>query len=345
MAQPSDSVIEPIPISCISGRYLVFDIDVVTHLRKKHNICGVLTGSIPQIPQQNVFLGIPLQLLPEEAKLLVHKEVAYIVGDAKWHIDKFRALATGSTDRGAYLDRRVYLDSLRAEGLKARQHAEEVAAKKTELGLAKQAMLRAKKEKLASPGPKIKAKDEPSGVNVDTVPSSDPSTITPLATPDGDDPSSESLFSSSVAGDGPSSTSEHSLARGPTPVKPYTITPTTSYKPRSLPQTGFQPPDPVVPASYPLFAHLHSKGYFITPGLRFGCDYTCYPGDPLRFHSHFLAVGYDWEQEIPLMDIIGGGRLGTGVKKGFLIGGKAEASTAAEEEEGIRTFCIEWGGM
>ena len=81
------------------------------------------------------------------------------------------------------------------------------------------------------------------------------------------------------------------------------------------------------------------------PGLRFGCDYNVYPGDPLRFHSHFLAVGYEWDQEIPLLDLIGGGRLGTAVKKGFLIGGKDTSDTMDEEGDGVRTFCIEWGGM
>lgn len=75
-----------------------------------------------------------------------------------------------------------------------------------------------------------------------------------------------------------------------------------------------------------------------------------YPGDPLRFHSHFLCVGKQWDEEFDLMDLIGGGRLGTGVKKGFLIGGVEE--TLEEEERGsvedsddVRTFCVEWGGM
>ncbi len=32
-------------------------------------------------------------------------------------------------------------------------------------------------------------------------------------------------------------------------------------------------------------------------------------------------MGLDWEEEFDLLDLIGGGRLGTGVKKGWLIGG------------------------
>jgi len=79
------------------------------------------------------------------------------------------------------------------------------------------------------------------------------------------------------------------------------------------------------------------------PGLRFGCDYNVYPGDPLRFHSHFAAVSYEWDEEICLLDLIGGGRLGTRVKKGFLIGGDDVEETSKDNT--VRTFCIEWGGM
>ena len=146
MSRPSDGVIEPIPISLISGRYLLFDINTVTHLRRAHNICGVLMGTIPQIPQQNVFLGLPVELLPEEAKLLVEKEVAYIVDDARWHRDKFRSMITGSDETGVS-DRKAYLASLRAQGRKARVAAEVTQAKRAEKGLAKQAILRASKEK------------------------------------------------------------------------------------------------------------------------------------------------------------------------------------------------------
>lgn len=89
----------------------------------------------------------------------------------------------------------------------------------------------------------------------------------------------------------------------------------------------------------------------MSPGLRFGCQYCVYPGDPLRFHSHFLASGMGWDDEFDLMQLVGGGRLGTGVKKGFLIGGKEKKAGVVEEEqeggseEGVRAFSVEWSGM
>lgn len=303
MAESPDPISEPIPISLIAGRYLLFDINVVTYLRRTHHICGTLIGSIPQIPQQNVFLGLPVELMPEEARLLVEKEVAYIVDDFAWHKERF------NTFKGA--DRAEYLESLKSEGFKARKAAEAAAQNKKKNALAKQA---ARKSREAS-SEDAAMKDPTDG---------------------GDAP--ESLFDYERP-DSPAS----SAASTPT-SKPYAITPTTTYSASSLPQNRTQQPDPPVPSSYPLFAHLHSKGYFIMPGLRFGCDYNVYPGDPLRFHSHFAAVSYGWDEEVPMMDLIGGGRLGTRVKKGFLVGGKDLASKA-EDGDGVRTFSIEWGGM
>lgn len=43
----------------------------IQYLRVQHHICGVLSGTLPQVTQQNVFLGLPLVLMPEEVVLLV----------------------------------------------------------------------------------------------------------------------------------------------------------------------------------------------------------------------------------------------------------------------------------
>jgi tRNA-splicing endonuclease subunit Sen34 len=82
----------------------------------------------------------------------------------------------------------------------------------------------------------------------------------------------------------------------------------------------------------------------MTPGLRFGCQYTAYPGDPLRYHSHFLAASKGWDEPFDLLDILGGGRLGTRVKKGYLLGG-VEPPSGQDEEAKVRTYCIEWVAM
>ena len=105
-----------------------------------------------------------------------------------------------------------------------------------------------------------------------------------------------------------------------------------------------------VPASYPLYAFLNARGYYITPGLRFGGDYSVYPGDPFRYHAHYMANSYGWDEEIPMLDLVTSGRLGTAVKKSFLLGAQKPTPEQPGSEpktkgEGVRVFCIEWAGM
>jgi len=42
-------------------------------IRAEYRVCGTLLGTLPHLSQQNVFLGVPLVLQPEEAVLLVDK--------------------------------------------------------------------------------------------------------------------------------------------------------------------------------------------------------------------------------------------------------------------------------
>ncbi|KAG8739046.1 tRNA-splicing endonuclease subunit [Ceratobasidium sp. 414] len=58
--------------------------DIAT-LRTAHRICGTLTGTLPSISQQNVFLGVPLTLLPEEVVTLVDTGAACIIDDSQSH--------------------------------------------------------------------------------------------------------------------------------------------------------------------------------------------------------------------------------------------------------------------
>lgn len=300
----------PIPISYISGSYFIFSIDAVTYLRREHHICGVLVGTLPQIPQQNVFLALPLQLMPEEARLLVEKGVACIVDEVKAQNDGMASLAEE--------DRKCYLQSLETEGLQAMRRQTQRKEQQREEALKNLDKKAAKAKKAASK--KKNSADDAAG-----------------------DDSTLEIF----AGEQDQRTSQNNQQPGSTAVSEMAmgVTPTTSCPPLPpKPSPDQLLPLPQVPSSYPLFAHLHSEGYFLSPGLRFGCQYLAYPGDPLRFHSHFLVVSAEWDEEIDLMNIIVGGRLGTGVKKGFLLGGE-ETTQSPDAEGNVRTFSVEWAGM
>jgi tRNA-splicing endonuclease subunit Sen34 len=300
----------PIPISLIAGRYLLFSTDAVTFLRREHHICGVLIGSLPQAPQQNVFMGLPLELMPEEVRLLVEKGLAYIVDDVRAHR---QGLAHASPVKKV-----EYVNGLRDTG---RQAALSQAAVKEQLRAAALSKARSKAKKaLATEA--VSHVDREASSATESIPEE-----SLFAPPSPSEPASSDLLPPSLFG----------------------VTPATSaslFSPPASPSPA-EGELPAVPHSYPLFKHLHSKGYFTSPGLRFGCQYMVYPGDPLRFHSHFLASHAGWDEELDLMDLVGGGRLGTGVKKGYMIGGleKKEDQDTHGGSENVRTFSIEWAGM
>ncbi|KAF7596361.1 tRNA-splicing endonuclease subunit [Aspergillus hancockii] len=300
----------PIPISYIAGNYYLFSIDAITYLRREHHICGVLIGTLPQIPQQNVFLGLPLELMPEEARLLVEKGVACIVDEVKVQNQGMKALMEE--------DRQKYLRELESQGLQATRLQSSRKEQQREKTLKKLDEKKAAKAKKALEGSESPVpKDDDQLFANGQSPSESASTRTPSRT---------------------SST--------PAIVNAMGITPATARPPLPAEPSAEQLlPLPPVPSSYPLFAHLQKEGYYLSPGLRFGCEYLAYPGDPLRFHSHFLVVSAEWDEELDLMDIIAGGRLGTGVKKGFMIGGAEKQKGDIGDEESVRTFSIEWAGM
>ncbi|GAB7346939.1 hypothetical protein MBLNU459_g2002t1 [Dothideomycetes sp. NU459] len=330
-------IAEPFPIFQVAHRHVLYDVNTISYIRRRYHITGVLIGGLPQAPQQNVFSGIPLELMPEEARLLVEKGVAYVVDDVKAHRDGFIA-------HGLSVDeRRAFLKTLDKQGTEASKAQQKQAGDRKMNALKKIAEKqgqntdnwndipddmfagpRKQKKKVAKarPGTLPASVDE----NDSLFGRSGSSAPTPSV------PSAPSIASTNLLEDA---------------VEAMKVTPTTSHPPL---RSRTPPPDatralPLVGSSYPLFKHMHSKDYFLAPGLRFGCQYMAYPGDPLRFHSHFLCNGMDWDEEFDLMNVVGGGRLGTGVKKGFLIGGAEPGPDGGFDSDTVRPFCIEWGGM
>ncbi|KAF2793636.1 SEN34 subunit of tRNA-splicing endonuclease [Melanomma pulvis-pyrius CBS 109.77] len=312
-------VAEPFPISHIAGRYLLFSVDAISHARRAHNICGVLIGTIPNLSQQNVFLGIPLELMPEEARVLVEQGHAYIVDEAEAHRAGFVEMSRE--------DRLAYLQTMDQLGLEQAMAVKKKSEERSEKALKAKGLSRIVHER-----------------NLDARSETAESTTTKTSLDANSEASNDiSLF------DPPASPTVVVVPEKK--LEPHFITPTTSYPPLPQLPVSSSLPLPEVAANYPLFRYLHSKGYFSMPGLRFGCHYSVYPGDPLRFHSHFLATGMGWDDEFDLLDIVGGGRLGTGVKKAYLIGGEDPDQIAGEESEDgattepVRAFSIEWAGL
>lgn len=349
------TVKEPFPISRIADRYLLFNIDIISHCRRNHNICGMLVGTIPNLSQQNIFLGIPVELMPEEARVLVENGAAYIADDAELHKKAFEEMSRE--------ERLEWLQEMDRRGEELTRDTEELKERRADKALKEKGLRRQVLEK--SEGSVVES-FAPDNTIRDDMSSSTESSLGFIMKGSSFlgsswthvNASEASLFEPALPSPVPSIVSSSTYK-----VPKHFVTPTTSYPPLPNPAQDPSLQLPAVPKSYPLFRYLHSLGYYHMPGLRFGCHYNSYPGDPLRYHSHFAATGMGWDDEFELLDVVGGGRLATGTKKAYMIGGEDENAVKknAQSSEGAglfsdetsskekareaRAFSIEWAAL
>ncbi|KAF8267830.1 hypothetical protein EI94DRAFT_1579671 [Lactarius quietus] len=313
-----------IPIHVSNQTALVWDVDHVATLRSEHRICGVLSGTLPHLSQQNIFLGLPLVLAPEELVLLVEKQLATIVHDPAAH---HPATPTQLESWDAQRQQGIVQQIREAERRKGDDRAaignaaSEAAAQKKR---AEREARRQRRQQLAE------AADNNAGPT--------PAVVVVEGTAETDAPSSPSP------------------SQPPANAAVYTVAvPTTSdafawYEPSEHTYDTLDAAREAGVWTYPateeqrarceVFRDLWEKGYYLGGGGKFGGDWLVYPGDPLRYHSHFVAT-VQASPSAPLrpMEVVAHGRLGTATKKAHLLCGWDATSRE------VTYVSIEWAGF
>src|SRR3972149_1196944 len=72
-------------------------------------------------------------------------------------------------------------------------------------------------------------------------------------------------------------------------------------------------------AKYLVYSDLRKKGYVVTPGIKFGCDFAVYEHGPGIDHAPYLVEVMAKSDNITATGIVLAGRLATTVKKRFII--------------------------
>ncbi|SPO20159.1 related to RNA splicing endonuclease gamma subunit [Ustilago trichophora] len=254
---------------------LVWTVDSLKLLRS-YGLTGSFTGTLAQFPQQNIFLGLPIQLLPEEVVYLLRRDKAVVVDE-------------GSSYRKA--------SKAEVEGVNARTEADREGQQLA--AWHERELLRAKH-----------AKSTP----IDDSPT----------------PSKKDLENLPWHYTIPTTSST------PHPALPW-YTPIT-YTSLSSIQSKFPfPATEAEIASVGLFEHFLDRSMWCMNGLRFGGAFAVYPGDPLRYHSHYTAQLVLKGENVALTSLVANGRLGTAVKKTHLICHVSEVDAEmARELDGLK---------
>ncbi|XP_061733784.1 tRNA-splicing endonuclease subunit Sen34 [Nerophis ophidion] len=247
-------------------------------------LVGALLGSLPRTPRQNVRLGRPLLLLPEEERLLAEQGVSAI-------------LPPGPLDaKGAELRQQV---AQFEENLRWSFDEQRVLA------------LRDRKSALVRAMSSSRAESESGG----------------------DD---EDLRGRLEALEGSFSFPRSALA-----VQLSTARAGLAYCPedRTLLLAGVPTgQEPQCNTRYQVFRDLRGRGFYLTSAGKFGGDFLVYPGDPLRFHAHFIAVCLSEDESVPVLDVLAVARLGSNVKKTVLL-------CSPQSGGGVTYSSLQWSGM
>jgi tRNA-intron endonuclease len=72
-------------------------------------------------------------------------------------------------------------------------------------------------------------------------------------------------------------------------------------------------------ANYLVYHDLREKGYIVTPGIKFGCDFAVYEQGPGIDHAPYLVQVFRTTDDLAATGIVLAGRLATTVKKQFIL--------------------------
>lgn len=256
-------------------------------LLREAGLTGSFTGTLPLIPQQNVFLGLPLQLLDEEVVYLVRRGLAVVVNEQESY--------TAATQ----------------EEVTAWNAAWDVDRREQQAQAWQDKLLLKTKYTKKTPDDASAQLSKPSEEQLAAL------------------PWHYTIPSSSAASQGPpNSTIGHNLTW---------YTPKIYTKLSDLQQVYPYPATPAQVGSVALFEHLKSQNMWCMSGLRFGGHFSVYPGDPLRYHSHYTAQLVLPTDNISMAHLIANGRLGTAVKKTHLIChlSRFHVTIPAKQPEGV----------
>uniref|UniRef100_A0A0B7A9J9 tRNA-splicing endonuclease subunit SEN34 n=1 Tax=Arion vulgaris TaxID=1028688 RepID=A0A0B7A9J9_9EUPU len=307
------------------GAFFLWNADDVQMLREECRIVGKLTGSLPRAPRQNSHLGLPLQLMPEEAKLLVDIDAAVVIEESQVSAKtlSIREAALQNVRATNYkIQQKLYKES-RKEEVKQRM-ADIIAGKK------------AKKQKLKKESKNGQISTSTSNDKLNTKKAGKKRKMAASRDDDEevqgnkDEDSDDNLTVDDIISETADTSEKHSL------VQIFTENPWK--RSFHLHNDWAYPSTEREMLRYLVFKDLWGKGFFLTSGAKFGGDFLVYPGDPAKFHSHYIAICKNQLEDLPSLDIITCGRQASNVRKTALL-------CSVDRSKKVFYTSLQWTGL
>ncbi|MBC7129977.1 tRNA-intron lyase [Candidatus Bathyarchaeota archaeon] len=87
---------------------------------------------------------------------------------------------------------------------------------------------------------------------------------------------------------------------------------------------------------YAVYRDLRDKGFVVTPGIKFGCDFAVYKYGPGLEHAPYMVSVKKADSDITATEIVKAGRLATTVRKRFII------AVPDAQRKNIRYLIFKW---
>lgn len=276
------SLINMIELSCSNGQdVFVWSAEDWYKLRSELRIVGNPIGSLAPLPRQNSFLGLPVQLLPEETTLLLELNEAKLVNDQSLSnipsaddLQSFQQLREQSQKDQS----QIYIEKRKAQVV---QMIDQIVAGKQ---LQREKLL---KKKLAQATGDNTDLDASLKINKEEILKTELDKIVPP-------PASNAL------------------------VQIFTADPWSKSEKKVSVEWSY-PSSRAEKLKYLTFKNLWEKGFYLTSGIKFGGDFLAYPGDPAKFHARLIVVCVDSLEGVSLRQLVAYGRLGSSNKKTILL--------------------------
>ncbi|OUM55180.1 hypothetical protein BVG19_g4670 [[Candida] boidinii] len=318
------SINNKIPIVISHDKAFLFDLSHIEQIRREYGIIGVLSGTLPIAPQQNILLGLPLLLSIDEVLYLIMNDVCYLINNKVLIEDK-------------------YFDSMNYnEKLKLETSYRDLISRKIEIRSLNY-LNNLKNRGIDIDKLQVKnsnSKSDKTGYYVETLNSTDNS------------------FSNKIENSQDYEVQKNLLANF--------IGKLINTNNKNNKSIRMNKKFKILLNDFLVFNYLKQNyNQCLLPGIRFGGKYVSYPGDILKYHSHFIVNTRDYyKEDINLFTLSNGGRLATGVKKLWLISGMKEGDVNTEKKDECdggedidvikalkhdkrvcKCFTIEWSGF